>query len=325
MLICNRDLILPCTSCHDLLYEFLKQAEKDNNKLKLLVEQVFKNNINFSLVGQCKNSNIKLDSKALVMGASQGYIGPMGFLFKRPENDLKDLFKPNDIAFLSSIELLHEKHLNKLPDLISLSPEIRFSKDILKRFEQWINSDFFFHVTQCTKESERTGLYSFFSSIYSFSEYSKVFDDKTLFPGKTGSIIDNLGVSLLDALLNNKEFSCKAVASVIGLGPGLTPLGDDLLCGFLFGLRILSNCSKEAIYTKVLNSLIKCVRKNILKTTFISSGLLNYASEGFYPNAFFYILKDYKAFLNSYGHTSGSGVLAGLMWPILCFYNKCSL
>jgi len=62
-----------------------------------------------------------------------------------------------------------------------------------------------------------------------------------------GASLSRAAVSRCDALLENltRSASCddpvaagEAAAALIGLGPGLTPSGDDALCGFMLGRRL---------------------------------------------------------------------------------------
>ena len=69
----------------------------------------------------------------------------------------------------------------------------------------------------------------------------------------------------------------QAVAALVGLGPGLTPAGDDFLCGFLAASRCapVDPALPEALSAGMAN--------NLKRTGSISAYLLRLAIEGFWP------------------------------------------
>jgi hypothetical protein len=65
-----------------------------------------------------------------------------------------------------------------------------------------------------------------------------------------------------------------AVASVVGAGPGLTPSGDDLLCGVLLALRLAGRVDDLALLWAAVSPLLAA-------TTSLSAALLAEAAEGY--------------------------------------------
>jgi hypothetical protein len=109
--------------------------------------------------------------------------------------------------------------------------------------------------------------------------------------------------------------SCRAVrrqapgpapdaASLAGLGPGLTPAGDDLIVGYVAGLQLLHGRSEQAA------ALAEAAAR---RTTSLSATLLRHAARGELPEAAHeYLDRGLEAGLLAWGQTSGRMLLAGL-------------
>jgi hypothetical protein len=65
-----------------------------------------------------------------------------------------------------------------------------------------------------------------------------------------------------------------AVRGLVGLGPGLTPAGDDVLCGALAALTALGDGERRA-------RLAAAVTRHAPRTTTLSAALLHAAAEGY--------------------------------------------
>lgn len=108
-----------------------------------------------------------------------------------------------------------------------------------------------------------------------------------------------------------------AVRGLVGLGPGLTPAGDDVLCGLLLGLRATGRAGARAALQGMVDPLLG-------RTTALSATLLRHAARG-------YAVPPLVALLHAWhrgagiaaltvagqqvaavGHTSGRALLAGL-------------
>lgn len=103
-----------------------------------------------------------------------------------------------------------------------------------------------------------------------------------------------------------------------GLGPGLTPTGDDFLCGFLWGLSLFDDTSD--------------IRETIYSTAQSDNPLVRHFMRAAYEGLFFEHLKHFtmavcmgdtdaiqNAFtrVRSHGATSGLDTAAGLCWAFL--------
>ena len=92
--------------------------------------------------------------------------------------------------------------------------------------------------------------------------------------------------------------------SLAGRGPGLTPLGDDVLVGFLAGC-ILSGADPDETAREA--------EAAARKTTALSRTLLRLAARGELPEAAHRLLEEGDPEpLRVFGHTSGKGIALGL-------------
>jgi hypothetical protein len=71
---------------------------------------------------------------------------------------------------------------------------------------------------------------------------------------------------------------CDAAARLVGLGPGLTPAGDDFLCGFL--AAAYSRCVARPAPSRRLASFAEAMRPLLGGTTDISAAFLRSALAG---------------------------------------------
>ena len=122
------------------------------------------------------------------------------------------------------------------------------------------------------------------------------------------------------------------VKGLIGLGPGLTPSGDDLLAGFVVALSVLACTSKlEEHHRRLmyLDGRVRSVRGSISRhaeegTTEISAALLSQAAKGAASSSVHSLVRAIVApvgddvlgaatALVNHGHTSGWDCLAGIL------------
>jgi len=66
------------------------------------------------------------------------------------------------------------------------------------------------------------------------------------------------------------------VGALVGAGPGLTPSGDDVLCGVLLGLRLHPRGTSAFV-----DELWRAVRPRLTATTSLSASLLREAADGY--------------------------------------------
>lgn len=129
--------------------------------------------------------------------------------------------------------------------------------------------------------------------------------------------------TFLDA--NDHPKAAASLVRIVGLGTGLTPCGDDFLCGVLALLQ--STSLKESSFTPLLSRLIQ---KNLANTNDISGAFLQSAIRGQYSEPVIRLLscrdkgmeeivRAAEEFL-SIGHSSGVDTLCGMLW-VLDFLN----
>lgn len=107
------------------------------------------------------------------------------------------------------------------------------------------------------------------------------------------------------------------VRSLVGLGPGLTPAGDDVLCGLLLGLRATGDEQARAALEREVTPLLG-------RTTALSATLLRHAAAGYAVPPLVALLGAWHAGADeqrqaalaaevaAVGHTSGAALLLGL-------------
>ena len=106
-------------------------------------------------------------------------------------------------------------------------------------------------------------------------------------------------------------------AELVGLGPGLTPAGDDLLCGVLLGLRASGREDERAVLERSVTALLD-------RTTALSATLLRQAARGYavppvldllhawHRHADPARLVELGSHVAAVGHSSGPALLLGL-------------
>ena len=113
------------------------------------------------------------------------------------------------------------------------------------------------------------------------------------------------------------------VAALLGLGSGLTPLGDDVLAGWLAAMVAAGHPGRHAVAREV-------TRLAAARTTLLSTTLLACAMRGD-------VLPEYAALvgalgrdhlvelerLTAVGHTSGQGMLLGLSLALPQIHRTC--
>ena len=113
---------------------------------------------------------------------------------------------------------------------------------------------------------------------------------------------------------NNYELSAENLVRLIGLGGGLTPAGDDFLCGCLAGLELSG---------KGDHPLTEALRREILlhlkDTNEISAAFLACACEGEFSEAVLFAARGAEAWdvlsaFDAIGHSSGWDTLWGIMY-----------
>jgi hypothetical protein len=115
---------------------------------------------------------------------------------------------------------------------------------------------------------------------------------------------------------------------VAGLGPGLTPAGDDFLLGWMAGIYLCSTAPDGRTSAHACCTHVAAVAGS--KTTRLSAVWLHYAGEGAFGapwHALAASLYTEEASqigralrrITATGATSGHDALAGLRWALICF------
>ncbi len=119
-----------------------------------------------------------------------------------------------------------------------------------------------------------------------------------------------------DTLFHKKNYQEAAhiISELVGLGIGLTPSGDDFLCGILAGYHIqgLEN-SPEALCLK------EAIRANLSRTNEISRAFLTCALEGHFSQAINELWSNpdtetITQMFRAIGHSSGMDTLCGIYY-----------
>lgn len=138
------------------------------------------------------------------------------------------------------------------------------------------------------------------------------------------TIIDNVPVNKLSPL-QVKNF-IENIITLIGVGTGLTPSGDDFICGIL---AAMTN-SKVLCDSNLHNALRKAVNSNLERTNTISAAFLRCAANSDFSLPVISLLEDANStkiydyrfvdrHLNDFlavGHSSGMDTLSGMYWSM---------
>ena len=130
-----------------------------------------------------------------------------------------------------------------------------------------------------------------------------------------------------DEMTTFKDFNAEQIVTwLLGRGKGLTPSGDDILCGYIFVLLLVDKANTY------LSSLVKQIRNNLKLTTDVSKAYLICATQGYVNSKVYQLYKSFKnhnfkdidSELNSIleiGHTSGKDLSYGIKLGILASLN----
>jgi len=109
----------------------------------------------------------------------------------------------------------------------------------------------------------------------------------------------------------------QTVSALVGLGPGLTPSGDDLLCGFLAAARASGRPG-------LADALAEAAEQSLCRTSHLSAFLVRSAVEGFWPTPLLDLAGELAAeqerealtalsALCALGHSSGADLATGFL------------
>jgi hypothetical protein len=150
-----------------------------------------------------------------------------------------------------------------------------------------------------------------------------------------GSVSRRAGQAMRDLLNDTRRYQLTettAVSALIGLGPGLTPSGDDLLIGYMAGLwstvqarneriEFISSLGKRIIrLSRMTNDISRTYLSHAVRGQ-VSSQLANLAEaicHGEQPEPLYNIAETAMRV----GHTSGTDTVTGLLIGLTAWENK---
>jgi len=149
----------------------------------------------------------------------------------------------------------------------------------------------------------------------------------------TGSLLSQrLGKPVMGLISSVESFdlqgATRAAEKMIGLGPGVTPSGDDILIGFLAGLW--STAEEDSMHLSFIHSFADALRQLAKQTNEISRTYLYYAAQGQFSSSLSTLAEAIamgrqveQATQNAIrvGHSSGMDSVTGLLIG-LCIWNK---
>lgn len=218
-------------------------------------------------------------------------LSPMGYILKKQDFVyFQHLFETDQ-----RISIIQQPFGIQINDIIIINSVRKLSLNVTAK----CISSFSFIDNVRTQYNNQTGLFGALNLI-----------DKKNLP----ALLDELKKQIL-LLLNNQDCD---LSSMIGLGPGLTPTGDDIIIGILLMINAdpLSRHRLAHLSSQLNLSSLK------QQTTVISAHFLNHASRGIFSTTLLSVLhlikskndKNLTAItrLMSYGHTSGADILLGI-------------
>lgn len=115
------------------------------------------------------------------------------------------------------------------------------------------------------------------------------------------------------------------LSSLAGLGPGLTPSGDDFIAGALLGRQLLQLAAPQADVGRAIDA--ESVRRRLHATTAAGATLLTAAFAGRFPAYLLELCRQFFAAgtapggefpdrLPAHGATSATDAVAGLLWQL---------
>jgi Protein of unknown function (DUF2877) len=131
-------------------------------------------------------------------------------------------------------------------------------------------------------------------------------------PVNTDTSVKLRGQCLLDAPLSRGMTSDDAVSDLIGLGPGLTPSGDDFLVGALAALDALGQTNIRAVLGRAV--VAAADRTSPLSASLLRAAAAGHVSENLHTMVAALVTSDADAAIAAaarFGHTSGFDALAG--------------
>jgi hypothetical protein len=151
-------------------------------------------------------------------------------------------------------------------------------------------------------------------------------------PKKQSALSQQIHKALHDILKATREYSFAddhAIGTLIGLGIGLTPSGDDLLVGYIAGLYCAANGEEKRL--SFISALSEVITRLSDRTNDISRTYLYHAAHGQVSSRLVDLanaictgadpqyVRECAIFAMQAGHTSGMDVVTGLMFGLIAW------
>jgi hypothetical protein len=142
------------------------------------------------------------------------------------------------------------------------------------------------------------------------------------------SSLISFNANLLKMSMQTADISLarQGLTGLLGLGPGLTPSGDDFICGIFLALHMCQgSLFAESHLSAMTETLSNLIRKPNALTTDISLQLLGLASEGLFSQPLLAMAKSFSSSvsdrasweaLSDFGHSSGLDAGLGFLFAL---------
>ena len=138
----------------------------------------------------------------------------------------------------------------------------------------------------------------------------------------------------MSTIMSVGEAISRRVSALLGAGRGLTPCGDDFLCGFLAAARaaLPAGALQRLALQRIDDTMCSSIRENIAATGDISATLLLLAVRGFWPGPLAALAQGLAVGdrsgalvaldeLCAFGHSSGADIATGFLTGHHAFHS----
>lgn len=245
--------------------------------------------------------NIKLNNELLCLQPAQTPMSPVTLLTNIPENVFKTLpVKAGDMAEVrgNMLVIKNKENIEFIWDDSTEYVDLGLSRE---------NKYDIIDMEQFTEQAEQV-----LRNMHTGGMRQAIYEEKTA---------DLLNSRIVEILNESREYlengrweACaETLCKFVGLGIGLTPSGDDFLCGMLAGLT-LGHRGQEAF----ARELRKQIMKNLGRTNEISQTFLRCAVDDEYSEAVQMIFRGNAELglkeMRKIGHSSGMDTLCGIIY-----------
>ena len=110
--------------------------------------------------------------------------------------------------------------------------------------------------------------------------------------------------------------AASTLAGLLGLGIGLTPSGDDFLCGVLAGLLLRNQCSHPFALELGCQIRSRLVNTNEISRAFLNCALVSHFSRAVISLTLLPPFEDILKSFSEIGHSSGMDTLSGIVYAL---------